>query len=160
MKMLLIIAAALGAAPTAAAAAAPSGNGQEARIAFADRLNIRNFRADGRDAVYIQDFRRRWYRAGFVTPCRQLPFARSIAVDSSRQRSLNRFSTLIVSGNRCQLNSFVRVAGPPEEDQARPHRDARLAKALSGQPDDPRVRSRGSQPWRPSPRLGHVSRDY
>jgi hypothetical protein len=114
MKAPLIIAAALSAVPVAASAA-PAGIGQEARIGSANSLHIRDFRADGRHAVFIQDRERKWYRATFAAPCFGLPYARSIAVDSRRSRNLDRFSTLIVRGSRCQLNSFVRVAGPPKK---------------------------------------------
>ena len=116
MKTALMLAAALAALPVDASAA-PATIGQEARIAFANNLNIRDFRADGRNAVYIQDRSRNWYRATFTTPCRELPFARSIGVDTRRDRSLDRYSTLIVSGNRCQLNSFVRVAAPRKKSK-------------------------------------------
>lgn len=114
MKALLLLAASFIGLP-AAVSAAPAALGQEARIGSANSLHIRDFRAEGRDAVYIQDRARNWYRATFATPCFGLPFARSIAVDTRRSRNLDRFSTLLVRGQRCQLNSFVRVAAPPRK---------------------------------------------
>lgn len=123
MKQLALIAAALTAATATPAIAQPStvqpviaqpAIGQEARIAFPNNATIRTFRADGRETVYIQDRARRWYRASVIGPCNNLPWAQAIGVERRGVGTLDRFSTLIVEGDRCQLNSFVRVSGPPE----------------------------------------------
>jgi hypothetical protein len=114
MKALLLLAATLSAL-SAGASAAPAAIGQEARIGSASSLHIRDFRAEGRNAIYIQDRSRNWYRATFATPCFGLPFARSVAVDTRLSRNLDRFSTLLVRGQRCQLNSFIRIAAPPRK---------------------------------------------
>jgi hypothetical protein len=114
MKM-LSMAAAVFAAP-AMASASPNNPeiGQEARIAFPNNATIRTFQAGGRDTLYIQDRARRWYRASVIGPCINLPFAHAIGVEQRGSAVLDRFSALIVEGERCQLNSFVRVGAPPE----------------------------------------------
>lgn len=115
MKKLLLMGAALLSAPEALAAQrTDAAIGQEARIAFPNQATIRTFRATSRDTIYIQDRARRWYRGSVIGPCFDLPWALAIGVDTRGARTLDRFSTLIVNGERCQLNSFVRVAGPPE----------------------------------------------
>lgn len=121
MTKLIMMTAALLALPAAAAAAqrTDAAIGQEARIAFPNNATIRTFRAAGRDTVYIQDRARRWYRASVVGPCFELPFAQAIGVDTRGARTLDRFSALIVEGERCPLVSFVRVAGPPERPRRR-----------------------------------------
>nr|WP_295373790.1 DUF6491 family protein [uncultured Sphingosinicella sp.] len=98
----------------ASAFATPAAVGEEARIAFPNNATIRTFRAENRETVYIQDRARRWYRAQVIGPCLELPYARAIGVDTRGSRVLDRFSALIVERERCQLISFVRVAGPPE----------------------------------------------
>ncbi len=123
MKKITMIAAAAACAisaaiPAAAPAAAVAQRsdaaiGQEARIAFPNARTIRDFRATSRDTVYIQDRQRRWYRASVLSACLELPYALALGVDTRRSASLDRYSTLIVRGERCQLNSFVRIAGPP-----------------------------------------------
>lgn len=118
MRPKLILAAALLSTPVAASAAPPA-IGEEARIAFPSNATIRTFRADDEDTIYIQDRGRRWYRANVIGPCFDLPYAHAIGVDTRGSRILDRFSALIVRGERCQLNSFVRVPGPPERRRRR-----------------------------------------
>lgn len=120
MKKLFMVGAALCAIPGAAAAQRiDAAIGQEARIAFPNNATIRTFRATSRDTIYIQDRARRWYRGNVIGPCLELPFAQALGVDTRGSRTLDRFSALIVEGERCQLNSFVRVAGPPERRRRR-----------------------------------------
>lgn len=89
--------------------------GQEARIAFPNQATIRTFRPQGTSTVYIQDRAGRWFRANVLGLCRELPFTQVLGVDTRGGGTLDRFSVLIVEGERCPLNSFVRVAGPPPE---------------------------------------------
>jgi hypothetical protein len=114
MKKLLMTVAVLAAPAIAAASPTNAEIGQEARIAFPNNATIRTFRADDRDTLYIQDRARRWYRASVIGPCINLPFAHAIGVEQRGSSVLDRFSALIVEGERCQLNSFVRVGAPPE----------------------------------------------
>ena len=111
-------------APAAIAApAAPAEIGKEARIAFPNHGTVRNFRADGRETVYIQDIKRNWYKASLFGPCPGLPWAQAIGVDTDGRPTFDRFSSLIVRGERCSLSSLVRVEGPPPKKARKAKQD-------------------------------------
>ena len=93
--------------------------GQEARIPFVSFNSIRNFRALDQDTLYVQDQRRRWYRAEVIGPCFNLPFAHAIGFETRGTNSLDRFSTVLVEGDRCQLTSLVRSEAPPKKRRGR-----------------------------------------
>jgi hypothetical protein len=110
MKFILLLAAAVPA--MASPARAPAG--EEARIPFVNFGGIRNFEANEDDVVYLEDRRRNWYRAEVIGPCLGLRWAHRIGVDTHGSSSFDRFSALIVDGDRCQLTSLVRSEKPPK----------------------------------------------
>jgi hypothetical protein len=120
-KTLLALAAAALAAPALAAppAAPRPYSTEEVRIPFATFGGIRNFEADGTDAVYLQDRARRWYHAELAGPCQELPWAFGIGVDTRGSSTFDRFSTLIVGRDRCQLTSLTRSGPPPKKHRGR-----------------------------------------
>ena len=69
--------------------------------------DTRTFRVAGLDTVYFEDDRGDWYRATTLGSCGQLPWARRIGID--------RAGVLKVDWQRCQLQSVVRVDGPPRK---------------------------------------------
>lgn len=90
--------------------------GKEASIPFIRLNGIRDFEADGDDAVYLQDRARKWYRASLVGPCSGLPFATRIAVDTRfGGNSLDRTGTLLVDGEKCRLLDLVTSGPPPKK---------------------------------------------
>lgn len=106
---LLLLAAAVAASPASAASppsAAPA-EAAEARIPFPHRRGILGFRAGGSDVVYLQDRRRRWYRAQLANDCWGLPWARAIGFDTGGSSVFDRFSAIIVEGQRCPLLSLT-----------------------------------------------------
>ena len=120
MKTLIL--AALSAAVLAAPAAAQApraDQAEEVRIPFVRFGGIRDFRAEGRDLLYLQDRSRNWYRAELMGPCIGLPWARAIGVETRGTSSFDRFSMLIVEGERCLISSLTRVAGPPPRGKKR-----------------------------------------
>jgi len=123
--LLAAAAAALLAAPAAARPARsdplPAPAAQEVRIPFADFHGIRSFHADDDRIVYLQDYRRNWYRAELNGPCFGLPWARRIGVDNRGSSTFDRFSILIVGDERCMIGSLSRSEGPPRR-AARRHR--------------------------------------
>jgi hypothetical protein len=46
-------------------------------------------------------------------PCPNLPWAHRIGVDTRGTPTLDRFSTLLVDGDRCPVRSVVAADGPP-----------------------------------------------
>jgi hypothetical protein len=86
--------------------------GQEAHIPFASMGGIRSFHADDDNIVYLQDYRRRWYRAELIGPCYGLQWAMRIAVDTRGSSTFDRSSALFVGQERCMLDSLT-YSGPP-----------------------------------------------
>jgi hypothetical protein len=120
---LLSILAAAVAAPALAAAPQPSRHttaayGEEVRIPFPG-FRIRNFRAESPDVLYIEDYGRNWYRAEVIGPCRDLPFAHAIAIDTRGSSSFDRFSAIVVGGERCPLTSLTRSDKPQKKAKKR-----------------------------------------
>ena len=86
--------------------------GQDASIPFLNHRGVDNWAADGDRAIYLQDAFRRWYHATLVGPCTELPFATRIGIETRGNDTLDRFGTLLVRGQRCQIESLV-TSGPP-----------------------------------------------
>lgn len=118
-KILLAVAAAAGLAGSASAETPPPVQEQEARIPFFHLGHFRTFRAAGRDTLYIEARSREWYRVTTFGACTELPWARRIGVDTRGTRTFDRFSTLIVNGQRCGIASVVRAEGPPPRRERR-----------------------------------------
>jgi hypothetical protein len=104
----------LGMVSAAAAAAAAA----EAQIAFAKR-NIWNWQVVDDQTVLIQDQSRRWYKATLFGRCIDLPFADRIAFDSSPSGTFDKFSAILVRGQRCPLKSLVETSAPPKKAKAK-----------------------------------------
>ena len=101
--------------------------GVESRINFPNNGAIRNFEADGSEGIWLEDRQRRWYYADFIGNCQQLNFAQAIGFDTRGSSSLDRFSTIIVSGERCSIASLVTANKPlPRKERRRIH-DATVA---------------------------------
>jgi Family of unknown function (DUF6491) len=89
--------------------------GVEARIPFADSIGIHNFQADGYEAIWIQDQHRRWYHAKLMRRCFDLPFAQEVGFDPGGTSTLDKFGSIIVGHDRCQIQSLVTSAPPPKK---------------------------------------------
>lgn len=126
-KLPFALAAALLAALPAAAQDAPRGptpgprSGEEARIDFVSFGGIHNFHADGSRGLFLQDRRRNWYYAEVMGACTELPWAHAIGVKTWGMDSLDRFSTILVGRDRCQIANLVH-SGPPPKKAKKPRR--------------------------------------
>ncbi len=83
-------------------------------IRFVDHRSIEDWRAEGNKAIVIETVNHRWYRATFFTPCQELPYSESIAFETSPKGTLNRFSSIVVRGERCRFQSLEEIADPSE----------------------------------------------
>jgi hypothetical protein len=109
---------AIAAALAAPAAAAPQvGPEEEAQIPFLHLSRLTRFHSAGEDTVYIRGPGRQWYRATTLGPCLNLPWALAIGVDTRGAPTLDRFSSLIVEGERCPLQSVVKSGPPPRKER-------------------------------------------
>jgi len=107
------LALALIASPALAAQPLPAAKPAAASIPFANHHGVRDWVAEGDQTIYFQDSARRWYRATLFAPSTDLPFAQAIGFDTGPLGSLDRWSTVIIRGQRYPLQSFEQVAGPP-----------------------------------------------
>ena len=113
----------------AAAAQPNAAKAEQASIPFVNlRSSIRNWEADGRDGIWVQDARRDWYYASLLAPCIGLDFATRIAFVTPGGR-VDRFSSIIVEDerDRCVFNSFTRSTEPPPRKEREAARKAALA---------------------------------
>jgi len=124
-KILIAFAAAAALAAPAAAKRPPAPEpviGQEARIPFVNVRGIHSFHAEDDDIVYLQDYRRRWYRAELNGPCYGLPWAMQVAVDSRGSSTFDRDGVLLVGDERCMLSSLTHSGPPPRKASKRTRR--------------------------------------
>jgi hypothetical protein len=118
-KMLTAIAAAAALASPIAASPAQA-PGKEASIPFARLQGVRDFRPVADDVVYLQDRSFRWYRASLYQPCFRYRHVNKIGI-YDRGNTVDRFSSLLVDGQRCRIQSLVRSGPPPKKMKARRH---------------------------------------
>lgn len=86
----------------------------QASIPFVDHHSIRDWQADGKDGLWVQDLRRNWYYAKLLGPCIGLDFALSIGFDTGPSNQFDKFSSILVPREgRCQVTSFTRSDPPP-----------------------------------------------
>jgi Family of unknown function (DUF6491) len=86
----------------------------QASIPFVNHGGIRDWQADKRDGLWIQDNRRQWYYAKVMGPCIGLDYAWTIAFDTRPLGTLDRFSSIIVPHEqRCPIQSLIRSDAPP-----------------------------------------------
>jgi uncharacterized protein DUF6491 len=104
--------------PAASSAAAAPTPAREAQIPFA-KTNLWNWQVVDDQTVLIQDQGRRWYKATLFNHCINLPFADRIAFDSNPGGSFDKFSAILVRGQRCPLMSLVATSAPPKKSKAR-----------------------------------------
>jgi Family of unknown function (DUF6491) len=87
---------------------------EQASIPFVDHHSIRDWQADGKDGLWVQDLRRNWYYAKLLGPCIGLDFALSIGFDTGPSNQFDKFSAIVVPREgRCQVTSFTRSDPPP-----------------------------------------------
>lgn len=89
--------------------------GVESSIMLPSDSSIRNWQADGDRGIWVQARGGRWYYGTFAGLCFEIDSALAIAVDTRGLSRLDRFSTILVRGERCPLSSFVTSAPPPSK---------------------------------------------
>lgn len=105
----LLIALMLGAALPAVGFAAQA---KEVGIPFAGSGGIRDWRADGNRALFIQGTGGKWYRAELMSPCHGLNFANTIRFVPEPSDRFDRFSKIVVDGQACHVRSVQPAEKP------------------------------------------------
>jgi hypothetical protein len=104
--------------PAAASAPAAAAPAAEAQIPFAKK-SIWNWRVVDDKTVLIQDQGRQWYKATLFGNCINLSFPDRLAFDSGPNGTFDKFSTILVRGQRCPLMSLVKISPPPKKAPAK-----------------------------------------
>lgn len=86
-------------------------------IPFANSGGIDNWQPDGTKGIWIEDNHRRWYYAELMAPCLDLPYAEAVGFVTQGPDTFDKFSQILVRGQRCQVTSLVPSAGPPKKDK-------------------------------------------
>lgn len=94
---------------------AADGRGPQVTIPFADHGGIRDWRAIDRNTLLVQGNGNRWYRVELFAPCFDLPFADRVGFKSNVTGEFDRFSSVIVRGQRCQVQSVTSAPPPPKK---------------------------------------------
>ena len=91
---------------------------EDARIPFgADQIDSFRLGRDG--SLLLRAGPNEWYRAVVWSPCRRdLRFEQHIAVGDRHSGSFDRFSTVVVDGNRCPIQSLDRIEDPRIAERA------------------------------------------
>lgn len=113
----LVIATVIGSMLVAGTAPAwattPTQQVRQADIPFADHGGIRDWRADGDRALYIQGSNGQWYHATLMSPSIGLNFAEGIGFVSEPTGDFDHFSSILVGGQSYPLTSLVTSDAPP-----------------------------------------------
>lgn len=86
-----------------------SHNARPAEIPFANLGGIDDWRA-AKDALFIKSSSGRYYRATFIGPCPELPFAERIGFVTEPDGGLDKWSSVYVDGDRCWFRAFDEVS--------------------------------------------------
>lgn len=86
---------------------------QDVSIPFVNHGGIRDWRSAGDNVVYIQGSNRDWYKATLFSPSPDLPFAQTIGFDTGPTDTLDKFSTIVIRGQRYPIASLEKIAGEP-----------------------------------------------
>ncbi len=90
------------------------GKSEQARIHFVNRGAIRDWQPDGERGLWIRANHRQWYYADLSFRCNGLDFVNSIGFDTGPVGSFDKFSTVLVDGQRCPVASVVKSEPPPK----------------------------------------------
>lgn len=102
---------------------------EDARIPFGAR-EIDSFRLGRDGSLLLRVSPREWYRAVVWAPCqRDLRFEEHIGFGDRFSTSFDRFSTIVVDGNRCPIESLDRIEDPRIAERAA---DAAAEEAAAG----------------------------
>ena len=89
-------------------------------IHFADLNGIESWKPESADAILVEGRNHSWYRARFFGPCFGIQSTESIGFVTDPTGNLDRFSSILVDGQRCFFASFDRVDPPDPQTRDAP----------------------------------------
>lgn len=84
-----------------------------AEIAFANHGGIDDWRSDGDRTIYFKGNGNRWYKAVLFAPATDLGFREGLRIDTGPTDTLDKWSAVIIHGQRYPFTSFEAIAGKP-----------------------------------------------
>jgi hypothetical protein len=93
----------------------------QAVLHFAGLNGIKDWRPDesaDADAILIEGRNGDWYRATFYAPCPEARYSPGVAFVTDTFGNLDRFTSIMVEGRRCNFKTFERTGDPDEEPGA------------------------------------------
>ena len=115
---LALVSGAMAAAAISSHADTPPPPAPEAQIPFSNH-NIWNWQVVDDKTLLIQDNSRKWYKATLFGTCINLSFAEQVGFDASPGGTFDKFSAILVRGQRCPLSSLVETTAPPKKSKAK-----------------------------------------
>jgi hypothetical protein len=97
----------------AAAAEAPSDQSRETVIPFVGSLSNIEWKAAGKDSLYLRGPKGEWYFVRTMNLCTRLRSSPGIGLQTSAGGQLDRHGAILVQGVRCPVESITRSDGPP-----------------------------------------------
>lgn len=92
------------------ASAAEKNDRHPVTIPFADMGGIRDWRPIGTEGLLIEGYNKQWYKAEFFSPCIGLDYSLAVGFVTDPSGHVDRFSSIIVDGQRCWFKSLEKVA--------------------------------------------------
>jgi hypothetical protein len=119
--LLLPVFALCGGLSIAASSDAPVAPPREAQISFANQDGIVDWQVVDDKTVLVKDRGGRWYKATLFNSCFDLPAAsQRLEFQANANGAFDKFSTIIVRDQRCQLTSFVATTAPRKKSKPSP----------------------------------------
>ena len=119
MKAMLLAAVAALTLGAVAHAAPPAEPERQASIPFVNHQGIRDWRAVDDRTLYLQDSRRRWYRATLFGPCLDLPFAQTIGFETRGIDTFDRFASIEFAASAARSGASSQATRLPRRQGAR-----------------------------------------
>jgi hypothetical protein len=85
---------------------------EPAVIHFVDITGVKDWHAEGLNAILIEGVNGQWYRATFFSECFGLPWAEKVAFVTSPDGSLDKFSSVLVNGQQCYFKDANKIPDP------------------------------------------------
>ena len=109
--------------------------GVETRIPFPGDSTILSYEPDQDAGIWLEDRHHRWYYAKLIGPCTGLSYSRNIGFSTNGLSRFDRFSSLVVDGRRCKVQSVVTAAMPlPRSERLRLKAEAKARDHASTPP--------------------------
>jgi hypothetical protein len=112
--------AVLATAPLTVTVADPDSHTANAATPFVDRIEMRDWLADGERGIWIQMGSLKWFYARLMGRCLGLDSTNSLVFGTRASGSMNRMTSVVVpGGRRCIVQSFAPSAGPAKNRNAK-----------------------------------------